>query len=118
MPVAHLAGRSARIDVSLEGVTFTRSASDALRLGVEQVQHHDWDAVTGAAVQTTGKGRAVVRVEVGGAPSTAPHREDPLALKVRRRDSDLAHALVEQINAEAAGRRRWAESSDETAQEA
>ena len=107
MPVTHLSGRKARIDVSLDGVTFTRSEADATRLGVARRLHAGWDDVTGAEVQTTSKGRPVIRVGVAGAPAAAHHRDDPHAIKVPRKESVSAHQLVAEINDEVAARRRW-----------
>ena len=109
MPVTHLSGRKGRIDVSLDGVSFTRSDTDAARQGTARRIDVGWDDVTGAEVQTTSKGRPVIRVAVAGAPAVARHQDDPHALKLSRKLSEPAHELVEQINDEAAARRRWRE---------
>jgi hypothetical protein len=107
--VTHLSGRHARIDVSLDGVMFTRSESDAAKRGTERLTNIGWEDVAGAGVETTGKGRPVVRVDVVGTPRPAHHRDDPHAVKVGRADRGTAVALVEQINAEVEVRRRWRE---------
>ena len=107
MPVTHLSGRKARIEVSLDGVTFIRSESDATRLGIARRIDVGWDDVTDAEVQTTSKGRPVIRVGVAGAPAVAHHRDDPYAIKVPRKQSGLAHELVAQIQDEVVARRRW-----------
>jgi hypothetical protein len=75
--------------------------------------HVLWDEVTGAELQTTGKGRIVVRVGVVGAPATTGHRHDPYAVKVTRKQSQAARRLVEHINEEAAAHRRWRENGPE-----
>src|SRR5690348_14165048 len=56
--VTHLSGRHARIDVSLDGVRFTRSDVDAARRRSGRIQDIDWESVAGARVETTRKGRA------------------------------------------------------------
>lgn len=66
-----------------------------------------WEKVTGATVQTTGNGRPVIRVAVADASSDTHHRDDPYAVKVPRKKVASAHELVDQINAEVEGRRRW-----------
>ena len=109
MPVSHLSGRKGRIEVSLDGVTFTRSGSDATRQGTARRIHVDWNDVTGAELQTTSKGRPVIRVGVTGIPAASRHRDDPHAVKVFRKHSASAHQLVAQINDEVAARRRWRE---------
>src|SRR5215510_4886501 len=102
VPVTYVYGRKARIDISVDGVTFTRSESDAARRATPRRVHVEWDDVTGAEVQTTRKGRSVVRVGVAGAEETAQHRHDPYAVKVARNQSEAAHRLVEQVNEEVA----------------
>jgi hypothetical protein len=109
--VTHVSARKARIDVSVDGVTFIRSKPEATRRGTAQRIHVGWDDVTGAEVETTSKGRTVIRVSVAGTAATAHHREDAHAVKVPRNQSDTAHQLVEQINDEVAARRRWREHS-------
>ncbi|MFC7494003.1 MULTISPECIES: hypothetical protein [unclassified Nocardioides] len=111
MPVSHLAGRRARIDVSLDGIRFTRSQPDAERRDTARVRDIEWEQVTGASVHTSRKGRAVIRVAVVGAPEVEHHRADPFALKVPRRLTATAYDLVAHINDEVAGRRRWREPS-------
>jgi hypothetical protein len=107
VPSISASGRGARIDVSIDGVTFTRSKSDAARRRTPTRVQVAWDDVTGAELQTTGKGRIVVRVGVAGAPATKEHRHDPYALKVTRKQSESARRLVEHVNEEATARRRW-----------
>jgi hypothetical protein len=107
VPVTHLSGRKGRIEVSLGGVTFTRSESEAARRGTTRRLHVDWNDVTGAEVQTTNKGRPVIRVGVTDAADAAHHRDDPHAVKLPRKQSLFAHQLVAQINDEVAARRRW-----------
>ncbi len=107
MPVTHLSGRKARIDISLDGVTFNRSEPDAVRQGSAQRIHVEWNDVTGAEVESTSKGRLVIRVGVAGERAAAHHRDDPHAVKVPRRQEAAAHDLVTQINHEVAARRRW-----------
>ncbi|NUR09831.1 MAG: hypothetical protein HOQ22_14155 [Nocardioidaceae bacterium] len=107
VPVTYVYGRKARIDISVDGVTFTRSESDAARRATPRRVRVEWDDVTGAEVRTTRKGRAVVRVGVTGAEQTDDHRHDPYAVKVARHQSEAAYRLVEQVNEEVAARRRW-----------
>lgn len=111
VPVTHLSGRHARIDVSLDGIRFTRSESDAARHGTERVQDLAWEQVTGVTVQTSRKGRAVIRVAVAGAPPVAHHRDDPYAVKAPRKQTATAHELADQISAEVEARRRWREGA-------
>lgn len=107
VPSISASGRRARIDVSIDGVTFTRSKSDAAQRRTRPLVHVAWDDVTGAELQTTGKGRTVVRVGVAGVSAAKEHRHDPYALKVTRKQSESARRLVEHVNEEAAARRRW-----------
>lgn len=97
----------ARIDVSVDGVTFTRSESDAAKRGAARRTHLGWDDVTGASVRTTRKGRPVIQVGVVGGSTAQDHRTDPFAVKLRRKQSQDADRLVAQIEDEVAGRRRW-----------
>jgi len=99
--------RKARLDLSLDGVTLTRSESHATRRGAAQRIHVGWDEVAGAEVETTKKGRAVVRVRVSGAPDIARHQDDPYAVKVPRNQTETARRIVQQINDEVSARRRW-----------
>jgi hypothetical protein len=107
VPVAHVSSRRAQIGVSLDGVTFTRSEPKPPGRGTTHQIHVGWDDVTGAEVETTSKGRAVIRVGVVGVPVPEHHRDDPHAVKVPRNQAESAHQLVEQINDEVAARRRW-----------
>jgi hypothetical protein len=109
VPVTHLSGRHARVDVTLDGVRFTRTESDAARRSTDRVRDIAWDDVRGAAVETTPKGREVLRIAVAGTPVAGDHRVDPYALKVPRKASPAAAALAEHINAEVAVRRTWRE---------
>ena len=111
VPVTQLAGRSARIDVSIDGIRFSRSDSDAARRGTEHVTDVDWDHVTGATVQSSRKGRPVIRVAVSGWADVADHRHDPHAVTLRRDQAAAAATLVEGINAEVEVRNRWREQS-------
>jgi hypothetical protein len=111
--VTRLSGRKARIDVSLDGVTFTRSESEAIRRGLARRTHVDWDDVTGAEIRISGKGRAIVRVSVAGQDAVPRPRDDPHALKVPRKQAGTAHLLVEQINGEVAARRLWSRHARE-----
>ena len=112
VPVTHLITRRARIDVSLDGVTITRSASEAAKRGTARRVDVGWDELTGAVVKRTRKGRPVVRVSVAGVSASEHHRDDPYAVKVPRRQSEAAHQLVEQIEEEVAARRRWREHAE------
>jgi hypothetical protein len=112
VPVTHLITRRARVDVSLDGVTITRSASDAAKRGTARRVDVGWDELTGAVVERTRKGRPVVRISVAGVSASEHHRDDPYALKVPRRQSEAAHQLVEQIEGEVAARRRWRERAE------
>jgi len=112
VPVTRLTAPKARIDVSLEGVSFTRTGSDARRRGATRRVHVGWDDVEGADVLITRKGRVVLLVAVTGAPPVEHHRHDPYALKVPRGQSDLAHDLVGRINDEVATRRRWRQTAE------
>jgi hypothetical protein len=102
-----LSGRRARIDVSLDGIAISRSEADATRYGVSPRIHVDWDDVSGAEVQTTRKGRPVIRLHVAGAATPVHQRDDPHAIKLPRKQAGIAHQLVAQINDEVSGRRRW-----------
>lgn len=112
VPVTHLSTTKARIDVTLAGVSFSRSKSDAARRGTTRRVDLDWEDVTGAAIHTTNGGRAVIRVGVTDAPVALHHRDDPHTIKVKRDQSDVAHELVAQINHEVAVRRRWRENAE------
>lgn len=112
VPVTHVSSASARIDVSLDGITLTRTKAKALRRGVAPHLELGWDEVAGAEIQRTAQGRAVVRVLVVGAPIVAHHRDDPYAVKVPRPQTAAAHELVEQVNHEVETRRRWREESE------
>jgi hypothetical protein len=110
----HLSGRHARIDVSLDGIRFTRSESDAAKRGTKRVREVGWDQVAGATVQTNRKGRAIIRVTVAGAQAVDHHRDDPYAVKLRRGQTAAAQELVGEINTEVAVRLRWREQSRTT----
>ena len=109
-----MSGRHARIDVTLDGISFTRSESDANRRATARQRQVGWDDVTGATVQMSRKGRTVIRVAVAGAPDVAHHRDDPFAVKVPRKRSDTADEVVRHINAEVVARRRWRENAEQT----
>ena len=111
MTATHVSGRHARIDVSLDGIRITRSASDAARRHVDRSYEIDWDRVAGATLQTSRKGRSIVRVAVTDAPSVASHRDDPYAVKVSRAEAADAPALVELIEHEVRVRRSWREQA-------
>lgn len=106
MTVSHLLGRRARVDVTLEGLTFTRTASGSVHEVV-------WEDVLGAEVTHTGKGRPVLRVAVAGAPTDLPRRDDPYSVTVPRKEAPRAFELAEQITLEVDVRRRWREHADE-----
>lgn len=112
MPVTHVSSTSARLDVSLDGITLTRTKAKALRRGVEPHLELTWDEIAGAEIHRTAQGRAVVRVLVVGRTTAAHHRDDPYAVKVPRPQTAAAHELVEHINHEVATRRRWREQSE------
>lgn len=111
MPVTRLSAPKARIDVTLEGVSFSRTRSDAQRRGAEPRVHVGWDDVEGADIRITRKGRVVLLLVVAGAAPVEHHRHDPYALKVPRAQAELAHQLVDQINDEVATRRRWRDTA-------
>ena len=112
MPVTHLITRRARIDVSLDGVTITRSASDAAKRGTARRVHVGWDELADAMVEKTRKGRPVVRISVVGIFATEHHRNDPYAVKVTRKQSEAAYQLVALIEEEVAARRRWRQHAE------
>ena len=109
MPDAQLSRRQARFDLTLDGLTFTRTGRDAERRGVPPVHHVPWVDVLGARVERTGKGRTVLRVEVRDTTTVPDHRLDPHAFKVSNGDTAAADDVVERIEAEVATRRRWRE---------
>lgn len=113
MSATQVSGRRARIDATLDGVAFTRTEVDALRRATDRVRQVEWDQVAGAAIEVTGKGRSVVRVQVVGAPVVADHRVDPFAVKVARGQAENARDLVQRINDEVDVRRRWREQPAE-----
>lgn len=104
--VSHLLGRRARVDVTLEGLTFTRPSAGT----VHEVL---WVDVLGAEVTHTGKGRPVLRVAVAGAPTDLPRRDDPFAVTVPRKEAPRAYELAEQITLEVDVRRRWREHAED-----
>ncbi len=110
--VTSVASRHARLDVLMDGIRISRSASDAARRGTVPVRELAWDEVAGARVETTGKGRAVVRVEVRDVTSPRDHRDDPLAVKAGSGQEKDAAAVVALINEEAGTRRRWREIAE------
>jgi len=54
----------------------------SIRSRVPPRVHVDWDDVSGAEVQTTRKGRSVIRLYVAGAATPAHQRDDSHAIKV------------------------------------
>jgi hypothetical protein len=102
-----VSGRQGRIDVTLDGITFTSSGSRATRRSTQRVRQVGWDEVQGAIIELSRKGRPVVRDVVLGEPAGEHHRHDPFSLKVPRHQSQSAQELVAHINAEADARRRW-----------
>lgn len=111
----HVSGRHARLDVSIDGVRITRTASDAARRHVDRTCEIGWDDVTGAVLQTSRKGRTIVRVVVAGGPVVEKHRDDPYAVKVFRGDAADASAVVELIEHEVQVRRNWREQAASSA---
>ncbi|WP_284532553.1 hypothetical protein [Nocardioides sp. T2.26MG-1] len=111
MSATHVSGRHARLDVSIDGVRITRTASDAARRHVDRTSEIGWDDVTGAVLQTSRKGRAIVRVLVADAAVVEKHRDDPYAVKVFRGDTADASAVVELIEHEVRVRRDWREQA-------
>jgi hypothetical protein len=77
-----------------------------------------WDDVDGASVETTGKGRVIVRVTMRGAASPRDHKHDPLAVKAASGQEKDAAKVVASINEEAATRRRWRELAERDHREA
>lgn len=110
-----MSGRHARLDVSIDGVRITRTASDAARRHVERVYELEWAQVAGATLQTSRKGRTIIRVAVVDAPVVAKHRDDPYAIKVLRAEASSAPAVVELIEHEVQVRRGWREQAPATA---
>ncbi len=102
-----MSGRHARIDVSIDGIRITRTPADAARRNAERICELDWDQVEGATLQTSRKGRAIVRIAVVDAPEVARHRDDPYAVKVSRADTATAPAMVDLIEHEVRVRRSW-----------
>lgn len=109
-----MSSRHARLDVLLDGLRITRSASDAARRHTERVLVLEWDEVAGATLELTGKGRSIVRVAVVGPHAVDDHRDDPYAVKAGRDQAESAVAVVDRINEEAATRRRWHEQAAAT----
>jgi hypothetical protein len=105
--------RKTRFDLTLDGLTFTRTDREAERRGVAPVHTVIWTDVIGARVESTGKGRTILRVDVVGASSVADHRLDPHAFKLSKTDVASAGAVVDRIEAEVAARRRWREHGSE-----
>jgi hypothetical protein len=112
VPVTRVSGRSGRIELSLDGLTFVRPASEAARRGAPRLHQVAWQDVTGAEIQVSRKGRPIVRVGVAHVPRPDRHREDPHALKVPRNKAAQAQELVDRINEEASTRRRWRQHSE------
>lgn len=100
--------------MSLDGVTIYRLGTPSLARGASlRLVHVNWDEVTGAEIQTTSKGRVVVRLRAAGAPSPdGHHRDDPYAVKVARDQSESSLQLVKQINDEVATRTRWRQHTE------
>lgn len=110
--------RHARLDVLLDGVRITRSASDAARRGTERVHVVAWDDLAGVSVETSKKGRAVVRLQVRGVTPATDHRLDPFAVKAGSGQGADALAVAERIEEELRTRRRWRELADPVAPDA
>lgn len=111
VPVTHVSTPSAHLEVTLDGVTLTRTKAKALQRGVAPRLELDWDQVLGAETSRTAQGRTILRLRVAGAPAGLPHREDPWAVKVPRGLGDAARDLAAQIEHEVATRRRWREGA-------
>ena len=107
MSVTSVNSRHARLDVQLDGIRISRSPSDAARRGTEPVELVAWDDVTGARVERTAKGRAVVRIGVRGVQAPADHRDDRYAVKAGSDQTDDADVVAALVNDEVATRNRW-----------
>ena len=109
VPRTEVAGRHARVDANLDGITFTVSERRARRYGIPRVRLVGWHEVLGASLRLSRKGRPVVRVAVVDEPSIPRHQDDPFAVKLPRRDLQSARELVQYVNSEVDVRRQWQE---------
>ncbi|MGD9961762.1 hypothetical protein [Nocardioides sp.] len=96
-----------RLEVTLEGLTFFRSKSSAAARGLDRVSQVEWAEIRRAGISTPPLGKPILWVEIVGATAPADTADGPHSYKVKRRRIEEAHALVEAINAESDGRRRW-----------
>jgi hypothetical protein len=107
MAGTHLVGTNGSIDLTLDGLTFRRTTSEAASRGVTRLHDVDWARVDRAIIASSGKGKPVVEIQVVDAPPVESRRHDPHAVKVKRGMLDEAQLFVDQVNSEVATRRRW-----------
>jgi len=107
MAATRLIGIDGRVDLTLDGLTFRRSKSASLSRGTSRLHHVEWSRIVGAELARSRKGRPIVRISVRDALPVSRHREDPYAVKVKRKSAERAHAFVELVNEEIALRGRW-----------
>jgi hypothetical protein len=109
----HLVGTNGRIDFTLDGLTFRRTASAAAARGVERLHHVGWASIEQADVTRSPKGKTVVQVVVSDSSIAPSGKRDPYALKIKRKSADDAREFAAMINHEVSARRRWEAAADD-----
>lgn len=107
MAVTRLTGTDGRLDLTLEGLTFSRTKSGASTRRTARIHQVEWSEVSGAELTQSRKGRPVVRILLLVASREQRHQEDPNAMKLKREFSDQARAFVERVNEEVRVRASW-----------
>lgn len=101
-----ISGPKGRIELTLEGLTFVRPRQRAKRQGTAATHRVDWSNIDGATLETSQRGRPIVRVLVSGT-AVEHHRDDPHAVKLSHKQADEAQQFVDRVNEEVDTRRRW-----------
>lgn len=102
-----LTGTDGHLELTLEGLSFSRTKSGASSRGTARLHQVEWSDVVGAEVTQSRKGRPVVRIVLRDVPAGARHQEDPNVLKLKRQYADDAHAFVKLVNEEVSVRASW-----------
>ena len=107
MPGNRLIGSNGSLEFTLEGLLFFRSTSGAAARGTERVHQVAWDRITRADLTERSRGKPVLRVSVADTAGVATVKQDPHALKVKRKHVRQAQEFVALVNDEIERRSRW-----------
>ena len=102
-----LIGSNGSVEFTLEGLLFFRSASAAAARGTERILLVGWDRTIRADLTERAKGKPILRVSVAEAPRVEDVKQDPHALKVKRKLAREAREFVALVNDEIDRRSRW-----------